>query len=324
MANVRNRGWRDFWQMDRPESCMAANPATRQQIADWWQTCFRELENGARVLDVATGNGIVLRHAAAAAVDTGKRYSLVGIDLARIDPHRHLSDVPDDFRTVEFHGGVSTEKLPFDDESFDVVVSQYGLEYAALDEALAQVGRVLRPGGELRALCHSPDSEVVIQNLDDVEQVDLLLARGGVIESMQQLVKRIGAGARVNPALRKLSQALQKAEAFCRSRPRSDIVNEVCRGFADVANRWQAYSPHSLDLMVEDTRGKLLDHRLRIRDLRAAVITPERERVLLEILRTDPWQGGEIDALEVGERNSSVGFIVRAKRKRAADGVTAS
>ncbi len=98
------------------------------------------LEPGMRVLDVACGTG-VLAIPAARAVEPGG--SVVGLDLnsgmlavaGRKAPQIEWREAP-------------AEKLPFDDESFDAVVSQFGLMFFTDKEgAIREIARVLRPGG---------------------------------------------------------------------------------------------------------------------------------------------------------------------------------
>jgi SAM-dependent methyltransferase len=46
------------------------------------------------------------------------------------------------------------EALPFDDESFDAVVSRVVLPYTDERRVVAEIARVLRPGGQVRLSCH--------------------------------------------------------------------------------------------------------------------------------------------------------------------------
>ncbi len=47
------------------------------------------------------------------------------------------------------------ERLPFSDQSFDVVISRVALPYTHLPSALAEIFRVLRPGGSVWFTLHS-------------------------------------------------------------------------------------------------------------------------------------------------------------------------
>jgi len=99
---------------------------------------------GMRVLDVACGTG-VLAHEAARRVGPGG--AVTGID--RNDGM--LAVAARAPGAVEWRNGIA-EMLPFADSSFDAVVSQFGLMF--FDDrvaALAEMWRVLRPGGVLAA-----------------------------------------------------------------------------------------------------------------------------------------------------------------------------
>ena len=76
-----NWGWQNYWKEDRDASCVAKNSDTEKEISEYWQSRFSKLLDGSRILDVATGNGIVLSHAAIAADRVDKRFSLISPDF---------------------------------------------------------------------------------------------------------------------------------------------------------------------------------------------------------------------------------------------------
>ncbi len=101
-----------------------------------------KIESGQRVLDVACGTGVLAREISKRVRETG---TVVGLDVnegmlavaKRQAPH------------IEWKHG-RAEALPFDDASFDAVVSQFGLMFFENRRAaLQEMWRVLRPGGSL-------------------------------------------------------------------------------------------------------------------------------------------------------------------------------
>jgi SAM-dependent methyltransferase len=97
---------------------------------------------GERVLDVACGTGVLARAAASRAGPTG---AVTGLDLNRgmLAVAARLSP------TLQWHQGAA-DALPFRDQSFEVVVSQFGLMFFPDPAAaLREMMRVLVPGGRL-------------------------------------------------------------------------------------------------------------------------------------------------------------------------------
>ncbi len=97
---------------------------------------------GDRVLDVACGTGVVTREALRR-VGPGGRVAGLDANAGMIAVARERG------RDIAWHEG-RAESLPFPDASFDAVVSQFGLMFFAdRAGALAEMRRVLRPGGPL-------------------------------------------------------------------------------------------------------------------------------------------------------------------------------
>src|SRR5438874_3443337 len=96
---------------------------------------------GARVLDVACGTGVV----SVTAARVGAR--VTGLDLTP----ELIAVARDNARIAgidaDFHEG-DVEDLPFEPDTFDIVVSQYGHIFAPRPEvAIAEMLRVLKSGG---------------------------------------------------------------------------------------------------------------------------------------------------------------------------------
>lgn len=99
---------------------------------------------GERVLEVGCGQGHLTTRLAARGID------IVGIDANPNAPEASGSD-----RVLHMHA----ESLDFPDDEFDVVVSVHAIEHIPpLEEAAAEIARVLKPGG--RALFIYPAEPV--------------------------------------------------------------------------------------------------------------------------------------------------------------------
>lgn len=97
---------------------------------------------GDRVLDVACGTGVLAREAASRMDSAGS--------VAGLDPNPGMLAVASRLGpAIEWRQGTA-ESLPYADQSFDVVVSQFGLMFFTdRRQALHEMLRVLAPGGRL-------------------------------------------------------------------------------------------------------------------------------------------------------------------------------
>ncbi len=127
---------KDIWSGFAPLAAGTTPPAARL-------VAHARVRTGQRVLDVACGTGVVAVTAARRGAET------TGLDLTAA----LLDQARENARTagvqVDWHQG-DVESLPFEDERFDVVLSQFGHIFAPRPHvAIAEMLRVLKPGGTI-------------------------------------------------------------------------------------------------------------------------------------------------------------------------------
>jgi ubiquinone/menaquinone biosynthesis C-methylase UbiE len=111
-----------------------------------------DLRAGARVLDVAAGNG----NATLAAARRWCEVTSTDYVPALLESGRARAQA--DGYTVQFQEA-DAENLPFADASFDVVVSTFGVMFTPNQErAAAELARVCRPGGRIGLANWTPES----------------------------------------------------------------------------------------------------------------------------------------------------------------------
>jgi arsenite methyltransferase len=132
--------------------------------------CALEPRTSERVLDVGSGPGLL---AAAVGEATGSSGAVCGVDISEpllSAARRHCAHLS----WVQFQQSDATQ-LPFPDQVFDAAISTQVLEYVRdVDAALAEIHRVLRPGG--RAVIVDTDWDSIVWNSSDREQMKRVLA----------------------------------------------------------------------------------------------------------------------------------------------------
>ena len=179
--------WADFWANRPSEGEARCMPNAHREITEVqsavWHGFARALEKGARVLDLATGDGIVLK---------AMREVRPDLRLTGVDSSPTLPAAPPG---ITLRPGAAMEALPFADGAFDAVTSQFGYEYGDTEAAAREVARILAPGGSLRFIVHRSDGPIVAHNLPRRDALRWALAPGGYVAKARGLIaaRRIAA-----------------------------------------------------------------------------------------------------------------------------------
>ena len=298
-ADARRIAWSQYWSAGGLHSCpgsFAGNYAGA--IADFWQTALADLAPGARMLDLATGNGalpqmLLQRYGNDVFVDA--------VDAAQLAPTwfsqlRHPK--------VRFHSGVMIETLPFEDAGFDYVISQYGIEYAMRPDACRQALRVLRPDGHLALVMHHSGSVLAKVAREEQAHFDWLLGGDGLLAAASGLspwllrVKE-GESLRDNAAAERSRHFFNEAQQELAARATASFVpdlllearhqvqqilqqarsHDLLSHYADALRAGQlrsaellrfALSPTELDNWVVELRSQRPHSRIDVKELRQA------------------------------------------------------
>lgn len=182
--------WETYYRGGALATCpTSAGGGYDQELRTAWVEFFSRLPDAARILDVGTGNGVVALIARETAAELGRNFEIHGTDLARINPLHHLQGGAERLAGIQFHAGVATEDLPFEAEHFDAISGHYALEYTIIDDALAEIHRVLKPGGQARFILHHKDSRLVHNALRSLRHADWVLKETKIYRLLRRFVE---------------------------------------------------------------------------------------------------------------------------------------
>lgn len=237
ILNEEQDFWGEYWAAG-PLTSMVDGFETNYQgeLRDRWLQFFSVFPARSRLLDIGTGNGAIAMLAAEYSRKEQRDFELHGADQASIDPRRSLKEKAELVASITFHAQVSAENLPFEDQWFAGVSGQYAFEYTRHGAALAELWRVLEPGGRACFIMHDHDSEVLRRGREQLRQIELI-GKLNFYAAVEVLIEQI--------SLMNEGRAAAGNEDAEKSRHR---VNEIAARLGTEAS--SSFSPESLRLAM--------------------------------------------------------------------------
>lgn len=187
---ARRASWSRYWSEGALHSCAGSFAGNYDgEIGAFWRSVFAPLGRDDRVLDIATGNAPLPQLLLDARYpDPASLPRIDAVDLAEVNPAWLAQQIPPVRERIHVQGGIAAEALPFADHSFDLIVSQYGIEYSDLPRSAAEVVRVRKPGGRIALVLHHQQSLPVQLGSAEVGHIDWLLATGNLFDRARRLL----------------------------------------------------------------------------------------------------------------------------------------
>jgi len=270
--SARDRAaWAQFWAVQKGSGgggCLPAGIAAIDAVqTEVWAGFARSLPRRAVVLDLATGDGAVLRKLAAARPDL----KLTGVDSA--------PTLPPPPKGMVFKAACAMEELSVPDRSVDAVTSQFGFEYGRTAEVAAEVARVLRPGGAIRFIVHHAGGPILLHNRARREALAWALGGGARLEEARQLARARAMAPLPTPAA--FREAVAAAE---RAFPGQSVAHEFTLAVLQCLELGRLSPPAQTLGALDELDDKARNEIARIESLERAVCDAERiARVTAEL-----------------------------------------
>jgi SAM-dependent methyltransferase len=315
--------WSQYWHYDRIASCFddAGRTNYANAIAGGWRAFFHDLPDGARILDLCTGNGAAALLAAETARERAGHFRIVAVDGADIDPAAHVSRHEEDYAAIIFLRDTQVEALPFPSAGFGAVISQYGIEYSDLDRSLPEAARMVAPGGRLRLVVHAADGRVAADSRKVIGEADLLLDEIGLPGAAARCFRGVLAAER-DPAPDEGAReeagasfaAFQTAlERTARQVPQAEDKAMFRNSGGVLLDTFQRRGHFDLDQMLhkaDAVESEIKAHRGRLAALVAAAMDKSGAEALAERLCT--LGATECSATPLGNVAGLIGHVVEA------------
>jgi len=252
--------WDEYWRLSRESSALKGGGPLDEVLARFWDRVLgRSMAAGARLLDIACGNGSVTAAAVGTGTESDGAIEVFGIDRAEEAVRAY---------SARFPAGVGVacdaRRLPFPDRCFGIVASQFGIEYAG-EAAFGEAARVTAPGGLFAAVIHRMEGAIHRECAASAAAIERVAA-SGILPAAREVFRRGAAASRgqgsraaFREADARLAIAVRQVEAVLAEQGARVAGGTVQRLYGDLAHmygRLSAYDPAEVaawaDLMTRE------------------------------------------------------------------------
>lgn len=312
--------WDAYWQHRQPAGISGLH---EMALGQFWSRIFDRAHANAtgtlHVLDIGCGDGVVARLASAFG---GARKPDVDLRVWGMDySHAALADVRRRAPQISCIAGDAAH-LPFRDGTFDLVTSQFGIEYAE-PGALCEAARLLRPRGVLATAMHVRgggiyrECRINRQAVEEVRECNLLGLFQQLVEAFHRARQGVTGKAAFDAAYGKFVEAVTRTEHLLQRWGRAVASGMVFRLYSDVVRmvqRLQAFEARELIAWAELMARELGNYSRRMTTMLDAALSREMIESVTARLRGNGLNIQLRNLLRIGDRSVPVAWMVAATK----------
>lgn len=311
-GETRGAEWSTYWsgraQFEGGRAFVGAGVERDADLADFWKQKLIERPVESRCLDLACGAGAVVRHA----VSIGF-YEVTGLDIS-----------PDAIALMEEANpaakGVigSAHNIPLADACMDVITSQFGFEYAGVEETMPEIARVLAPGGKFLAIVHMSEGEIATecararQEAYDFQQSGFIEAARDVFIKAAALEESPDARAAYQAAVETLRPAQTTLTELAQSG--HELARHTLTGTGKLFERRQNYTLEDITGWLDNLHRENKAHYARMDGMLQAAMDQVQGERALKILDMKGLRTWPLRPLRVGPDEDKIAWILEADK----------
>lgn len=294
--------WNSYWNGAGGAAAFSADGADHPALVGFWSEIFAMAGRdhaAPRVVDLASGNGAVIAHALAVLnVETA---DITSVDIS----DQAVASINERFPGVRAIVADAAQ-MPLESASYDVVTSQFGIEYAepgAVDEAL----RVLAPGGYFAALLHHSGSDIhrnSVAALDAVQRLQKAQFFPLASDFFRAGFDAVGGADRApyEAAASRFNPAIKAVEAIFDDHGQDVAGGAIAQLYSDVSRMHQRIAQYERDELLrwlQQMADQLASYGGRMASMVDAALDPDAFEQVCEKIRQaglETGQGGPLHA----------------------------
>ncbi len=310
--------WSTYWASGALHSCAGSFEGNYDGVlAQLWTSFFRSLPEGARILDLASGNGPLAQLMLTST--PGSEHHCTCIDLAEVYPS-WISKLPEKERSrIHFRPQTAMEQLGAEGGQFDAVISQYGVEYGNWESMIERLVSLLRPNGRIHFVCHAASSAILLAGQAEATHLDWVLAPMGLLDTARAMLPlmalagtdagrtTLASSSAAQETRVRYDQLLSEANNRALRLPVGDILAEIDQHCANAFKAALSGDITKAKTLIATLQNHLVASRARLSQLSAAALSEQR---LMDITAAFKVRGIQLSYQPIREEDRLLGWQI--------------
>ena len=294
--------WSQYWQGREGDTTGALTGVeSDRELQEHWARVLSDGARDAAFLDLACGAGTVLKQASQLGYS-----NLTGLDISS-EAGKVLQNDIAGVKTVV--ASASETGLP--DAAYDIIVSQFGLEYAGAQAALSEAARLTAPGGRIETVMHMTGGAIEAEVQGHADHCAELL-ESGFIEKASALFKGAYENntAKAQALMDDVMVARDRVSALIKPNKRS-LAAHLINGTAQLWEKRSAYVLQDVTGWLNSMKSEIEAYKARMDSMIAAALSQEELQRCVSHLEE---QGFSVNTAPLSLSGADAAWVLSAHR----------
>ncbi len=285
MSKLNSEQWSQFWDKNTLTTFHGHFEGNYDgEIKQFWFELFAQTNPNLKIVDLASGNGALALLIEEFNQLNSRGHKISAVDFADIkvneatEGSESLTKLKNN---INFYSNTNIENTGFDDNSFDMAISQFGFEYADHEKAFNEVDRILNDTGRVAFIMHISESVIIKQAFEALEQIRVC-NRTGLIETVGLILARLDKLPKnaKDDVADKLKKDINKQLSFLTEQMKKYAEPTHIQFFIDMLSRFFAQEASLMTLeekqqTLENLKVEIKKYKERMLDLKSAALDKE-------------------------------------------------
>jgi ubiquinone/menaquinone biosynthesis C-methylase UbiE len=302
----QSENWSDYWQSESAKGEVFVDKSGNKhpELALFWKQLFHNFQGTDRIIDLASGAGSIFN-----SVNHQKFSALYAADISDVALKRLQQDIPH----VKVQVG-SCSQLTFPDNSFDHVLSQFGIEYST-EEGFYEALRIMDFNGDFNALVHYKEGYIDHRNATELEGIDLLID-GSFVDISINIATAFASKntATIQTYGQQFASVEPRVHAYC-EKHKTGMPAHCYNGCKKLLQGYAKYEHIDVIEWFKNIQQELNQARERLQSMRSVAFSTDRMANMVDSLQEKGATALSAVPFTLAQHNKPVAWIVKFKKE---------